>query len=531
MSVPESVRKVPRPRNTVVVDSGCNGARRYAVRARAGVKYGPHGEAMPVNGRVIGHIFNDVYIPAESQPRTTEKGPDELSFGAAAFACSEARDLFRDLSGVYPLDDACSILCMAVIRAMKPEVKNRRLATEYRRTFISRFYPGAHLSLNHASRLIRLIGEDGTRRRAFYERRMACVEASHHIVIDGMLKQDTSTVNDFSAYSHKARIRGCKDISVLYAYDVERMEPVCAEVFPGNHVDAASFASFVRSRRIERGIIIADKGFPPDKIQEALENHPCLHYLIPLKRSDARIKRNGMLEFEGILAGIDQQVSYCKKQIRSGRYLYAFKDYAKEAGERHAFIERMKADPAIAQADLEKKRALFGVIVFESDQDLEPLTAYLCYEGRWQIELIFDMYKNDECLDYTGVQDDFSVFGTEFINFLATILTCRLRRRAQRAGLLSKCSFRDLMEDLGTAWRKADGPLAPVSGDPYWVTDYPGVFKLLEALGISKEGPDSKSRPKVNAQGIVVPRKPGRPRVRPVIYGPPRPRGRPRKAP
>ena len=34
--VPDSVKKVPRPTNTVVVDTGSKGARRYAVRCRSG---------------------------------------------------------------------------------------------------------------------------------------------------------------------------------------------------------------------------------------------------------------------------------------------------------------------------------------------------------------------------------------------------------------------------------------------------------------------------------------------------------------
>lgn len=90
--------------------------------------------------------------------------------------------------------------------------------------------------------------------------------------------------------------------------------------------------------------------------------------------------------------------------------------------------------------------------------------------------------------------------------------------------------FKDLMEDLGTAWRKAESPAGiPTSGDEYWVTNYPGVFGLFEALGLSKEQPNSKTKPVVTAQDLVVPRKRGRPRVRPIIYGPPRPRGRPRK--
>ena len=66
----------------------------------------------------------------------------------------------------------------------------------------------------------------------------------HHVAIDGMLKQDNSGVNDLSKFSYKGRVKGPRDVSVLYAYDIERMEPVCAEVFPGNSIDAASYRSF-----------------------------------------------------------------------------------------------------------------------------------------------------------------------------------------------------------------------------------------------------------------------------------------------
>lgn len=34
MGVPENIRAVPRPRNTVVIDSGSNGAKSYSVYAR-----------------------------------------------------------------------------------------------------------------------------------------------------------------------------------------------------------------------------------------------------------------------------------------------------------------------------------------------------------------------------------------------------------------------------------------------------------------------------------------------------------------
>lgn len=47
-----------------------------------------------------------------------------------------------------------------------------------------------------------------------------------------------------------------------------------------------------------------------------------------------------------------------------------------------------------------KKQAVFGVIIFESDQNLKPKSVYLYYEKHWLWELVFNRYKSDECLDH-----------------------------------------------------------------------------------------------------------------------------------
>ena len=529
MPIPEGIRRVPRPKNTVVIDSGHDGPLRYAVRQRAGVKYGPQGQARPINGSVIGHICGGSFVPLGQITRTGADGPDVRSYGAAAFVHSEGADILQHLLSVYLPQDAYAILVIAMLRAIKPEIKSRRFSTEYNRTFIGQFYPGVHVSENRVSKLLNLLGQDGGKREAFYQLRQAAVEATHHLVIDGVLKQDTSTINSLSAFSYKGRVKGCRDISVIYAYDLEKMEPVCAEAFAGNCIDASTFAAFIRDRDIQQGIIVADKGFPPSKISAELQARPGLHFLIPIKRSDHRIKSNGLLDFQGVISGIDRQVGYCKRQIRGGRFLYAYKDFAKARAGEWTFLERMKKDPTLTQDVFSKKSAFFGVIVLESDQDLSPLDAYLCYENRWQIELVFDSFKNDEGLDRTDVQGDYSVWGNEFINFIATVLTCRMMRRAQRAGLLAKSSFKDLLEDLACAWRKAKSPIPPKSGDEYWQADFVGLFTKLEALNLSTPGENSKAPQLVTPSGEVIPRKSGRPRTRPVFVGPKRPRGRPRR--
>ncbi len=515
MAVPECIRKVPRPVNTVVVDNGKDGPNRYAVRERAGTRYIRNGNPQPKNGRVIGHIFDGAYIPLNGETATS--GPDMLSYGAAAFAKSVSSDILADLLDVYPAKDACTVMAIATLRIIHPSIKADRMGTHYRRTFVCRHYPGVALSPNTVCAFLQKLGQDGGKRRSFYQKRAAAVIASHHVAIDGTLKQDSSTVNDLSAFSYKARKKGCKEVSVLYAYDIEAMEPLCAQVFPGNSIDASSYAAFIRDNDIRKGIIVSDKGFPPGQIKKELDERPDLHFLTPIKRNDVRIANNGMLSFEGVLSGVDDHILYKKRPIQGGRYLYAYKSARKAAAEEASYLARREKRKDFQPDAYEKKRSTFGVIVFESDQDLDPKAAYLCYDDRWLLELVFNRYKSDGCLDKTDVQGDFSLIGSEFINFVSTVLTCRMLRKARGAGLLEKVSYGELLDDLSSAWRMVDSPEYPATDDGCWVHTLSYVFDELEALGLSKPVPKPP------------PKKRGRPRKNPVENKPKLPRGRLRK--
>ena len=49
MAVSEEIRAVPRPKNTIVEDSGRDGPKRYAVRERAHTVYVAGGNPQPHN--------------------------------------------------------------------------------------------------------------------------------------------------------------------------------------------------------------------------------------------------------------------------------------------------------------------------------------------------------------------------------------------------------------------------------------------------------------------------------------------------
>ena len=53
-------------------------------------------------------------------------------------------------------------------------------------------------------------------------------EQEHHLLVDSTLKSNESGVNTLSDFSRKARTKGSRDISVIYAVNLEKKEPVCS---------------------------------------------------------------------------------------------------------------------------------------------------------------------------------------------------------------------------------------------------------------------------------------------------------------
>ena len=79
-----------------------------------------------------------------------------------------------------------------------------------------------------------------------------------------------------------------------------------------------------------------------------------------------------MLSFEGVPSGVNDHVLYKKRLIQGGRYLYACRSAKKAAAEESPYLACRKKQKDFQPAVYGKKRSVFGVIVFESDQDLDP---------------------------------------------------------------------------------------------------------------------------------------------------------------
>lgn len=491
MPVMPEILAVPRPVNTKVVAYG-KSKHLFAVKQRIGCKY-DKGRRVPVYGPTIGHIVDGVYVPIEEPPiPPVSMSKSYIKEWANVVLCDNLfHDILDELRQVYNEQDALKIYCISILRVCRKGITDCQLKRAYENSFLSELYPDVALSKNTVSKFLNDIGRAYTRIVQFMKNRTASVRLTHHLLIDGTLKTNNSTINTLCHPSRKARIKGTEDISILYAYHLETMEPVCSKCFPGNMLDVTAYEKFISENGITEGILIGDKGFPYSSIKEYRQKHIGLHYLNPLKRNSKYIKEYSLLDFTECLNGYEGITCRKEKCKDAEKWLYSFRDDYAAFKEEHCWTESRKRKNTYDYDELLKKRPSFGTIVMESDLDLAPDVIYRSYESRWNIEILMRYYKQACNFDDTRVHDDYSVLGSELCNFLSSVLASRLVKKFDKAGLYSKNIYFSTAMDI---LREA-GKICDESGEWLLRPINPSEIEILVKLDILPQPVPAKRKP------------------------------------
>ena len=476
MAIPEEVRRVPRPKNTIIKENKNGGLYRYMVIQRIGCKR-VNGRNIPINGPVIGHIINLEYV--EGRRSVTVREITLKNWGEYEFFNKAGASIFEELKHVYDYKDAQKMYTIALLRVANPDIPDYMLSDTYDRSWLSVSMPDVALEKTTVSKFISSIGLDYAGRVKFMRNRMENFSKDHHLAIDGTIKNDTSICNTLSKASRKSREKGCLNVSVLYAFSIETGEPICSKVVAGNVIDSVAYKDFLTENRVTKGIVLADKGFPKKKAKKIFDNNKDLHWLNPLKRNDTRIDANDMYSYTGCLKDKNLDVSYKKVKV-GDTYLYSFYNRSLAAREERDYYKHHKGDEVYDKAKWDEMKKKFGTIVFESDLDAPPEIIYKAYTERWDVEGCFRVYKQILQFDDTRVHSDASVFGTEFINFLSTCITMRVKKQIEKSGLDEKYTYREIFDLVSSAKKVRDGE------DSDWIipTITVKAQDALKALGL-----------------------------------------------
>ena len=188
-----------------------------------------------------------------------------------------------------------------------------------------------------------------------------------------MHKINNSSVNSFSNFSFKSRLKGSKDIGIMYAFNPKTGEPLASKVYAGNMLDSTTLGDFVKYFDIQEGVILGDKGFFTKENAKMLNNES-IQFLFPLKRNAQIIDELNLLDFENRLETRDERILFKKVQKGNTRY-YAFKNLELESQQKATKFESLSKTDFDMKAYREFEKEA-GTIVFETNIDLDPNLIY-----------------------------------------------------------------------------------------------------------------------------------------------------------
>ena len=425
MPIPLEILAVERPKNTVVKKSGD----RYLVIKRTCKR--KNGKPYPVALGTIGEIVNGEYVQIREQPRKKLRDSIDIKdYGEVTLCDNAAKGLLQELADDFDIKTAKTLYTLALLRSSYIDIKNRDIQIAYETSFASEMYPGLAMSENSISNFLLKVGMEYRFIHQFMTKRVKKMTAENKkLVIDGMLKDNNSQTNSYSEFSRKGAKKGSKDDCLVYAYDPETKEPIAAKLYQGNMLDQRSVEDFVTSYNLSNCLMIADKGYFTVEVFNKLKQIEGLTYVVPIKNNSKLVKDSNIAgQIDSLLCYKDEVIFYKKVALGDGNFLYAYKDpkcaYEQEIG----YVQHSQKRGTYTDKKHKDKLNEFGMIVFISKIDLDPLTIYEAYATRSEIEVMFSLYKSILDLDTVNVQGEYRLIATELINFLSVIITTRVRK-------------------------------------------------------------------------------------------------------
>lgn len=226
-------------------------------------------------------------------------------------------------------------------------------------------------------------------------------------------------------------------------------------------LDNTAFDDFLNTFKPQNSLIMGDKGFVSKETLNNLSSKK-IDYLFPIKRNDKRIGALNLYDYQGTFNDDDDIIEYCKNFTKGiddndeTLYFYSYKSMLDETNEKSGYLKNADKKGSYNIESKKKKQDKFGTIVFISNKDMNPKDVYFLYEKRWEIETYFSFYKNFASLNNVRVQGDISIIGSEFINFISSIVSVRIKKLFKEKELNKKYTYPEIMMYLESVKKYRD---------------------------------------------------------------------------
>ena len=409
--------------------------------------------AQKITGKILGRITEDRgFTPSGEKTQSSLQIKEVFvkSSGLSSFVESVISDVFPALKKHFG-SEAESIFCASLMRlAHQSPLKTMEL--HFSNDFLSEVFPNTSLSDKKMTILLNDIGRDREKINTFFKE---FSKQGERILMDMTAIHSKSKEMSLNLPGYNSSGNFDPQANLLLLFSQTQHEPVYYRLLPGNIRDVKSVKLSLKEAGIKDAVFIADKGFYSESNIIELENTE-LQYVIPLKRNHTLIdykplQKKGKKGLSHHFKFRDRYIFCSILKSKEGKTIYTFLDDRLKLEEEQSYLNRIdvQKEDKLSIKEFHKTAHTFGTFsILTNLSKKTPLEIYELYKSRMEVETAFDAFKNTLQADRTYMQNDQSLEGWMFINYLALLAYWRILKLLVSKELLSKVSVKDLMIHL-----------------------------------------------------------------------------------
>jgi transposase len=410
--------------------------------------------AQKITGKILGRITEaNGFIPSGSKHIPIIYPRKELSIkacGVAPLIESLMKEVLPALKKHFG-KDAETLYCASIMRLIhQSSLKNMGL--HFEQDFLSELFESVSLSDKKMTVILRDVGANRESINAFFKE---FSNPGEHVLMDMTAIHSKSKEMSLNHVGYNSQRNYDPQANLLLLFSQTQHEPVYYRLLPGNIRDVTSVKLSLKEFGIEDAVFIADKGFYSDLNIQELEKSE-LKYVIPLKRNNVLIdykpfQQIGKKGLPNFFKFQERFIFAAPKEITKDKILYTFLDDRLKLEEEQAYLNRIgtqKEDEYSINEFHEKAHAFGTFSILTNLTGKKPEEVYAFYKSRMEVEQAFDAFKNTLEADRTYMQNDHSIEGWMFMNYLALVAYWRILKLLVKKDVISKFSIKDLLIHL-----------------------------------------------------------------------------------
>jgi len=350
------------------------------------------------------------------------------------------------------------------------------------------------LTSQRISDILKILGDDS--RQTFFARWGKKVLENDYLCYDITSVSSYGELNEYAKYGYNRDREKLRQINLALLAGQKSQLPVYYNRLPGNISDVSTLHRFLKTfdyLNLPRMHLVLDKGFYSQKnVNELLVSRDKFVIAVPnnLKWVQQIIDENrGTIQNPECYRKMEGEILYVRTKLypwgnmRRRCYVHLYYNSYIDAVAANDFTEELLVckqelesnHPVIEHEDvynnffvvketpvrgrkvffnhdaIEKYRDRYaGFYIILTNDIKNPMQALRVYRDKDVIEKCFDDLKNQLDMKRLRVQSSAAMDGRLFIQFIALILTCALRKKMRDTGLIEKYTPRELLMEMET---------------------------------------------------------------------------------